>query len=419
MPHDAYRCSRSFVRSMLAALAAGMLLATPSPLHAGPRPETIFALESAEGRLLQDGLTPDGAGGFFGAYAEGGRYGKGAVFGLRPKGGGGWTEKVLHDFRGGEDGDFPRGELALHDGALYGVTRLGGPAELGTVYRLDPPPGGGGAWKHTVLHGFRGADGRNPNPGLVVDNDGVVIGTTRRGGKPDWGVVYELTPPAVDGDPWVHSIVHAFTNADGDGAEPLAGLVADAEGTLYGTTYGGGSNRSCRRFYCGTIFAVRQREARRIYRTICSTKFQIFLGMRHRLAIGPGGILVGVTTFGNSTGPTVFTLDPKNLPDSAGCLPTIVQKIKALDFPDTPLTVVGDVLYGTTIRGGHGHGGEGTIYRLTPRPEGDWPIETVYEFRGKDGAAPGELVFFDGALYGTAEVTRPRSISGIVFRLGL
>jgi uncharacterized repeat protein (TIGR03803 family) len=122
-------------------------------------------------------------------------------------------------------------------GNLYGTTTVGGSSNDGTVFEVDA----GGT--ETVLYSFNGTDGVSPYGGVVMDAKGNLYGTTENGGigcnYEGCGIVFELTPK-VGGGGWNETVVHGFT-ADPDGADPMGGLILDAMGNLYGTTFTGGS----------------------------------------------------------------------------------------------------------------------------------------------------------------------------------
>ena len=108
-----------------------------------------------------------------------------------------------------------------------------------------------------TLHSFTGDDGANPEAGLIADPAGNLYGTTQRGGvtttescRPvGCGTVFQLTPSGT------LNVLHSFTGSDGE--EPFAGLIADAAGNLYGTTYGGGTGTGCiGGGACGTGFEL-------------------------------------------------------------------------------------------------------------------------------------------------------------------
>jgi uncharacterized repeat protein (TIGR03803 family) len=130
-------------------------------------------------------LTP--AGHLYGVATLGGANGAGTVFRLKANG----RVHVLHAFGAGPgDGAQPVGRLLLAaDGNLYGTTRAGGSANLGTVFRLSPKG------RLVVLHSFTGGeDGRAPEGGLAQSDDGRLYGATRAGGHQDLGVVFSLQP---------------------------------------------------------------------------------------------------------------------------------------------------------------------------------------------------------------------------------
>jgi uncharacterized repeat protein (TIGR03803 family) len=106
-------------------------------------------------------------------------------------------------------------------------------------------PSGAG---YAELYGFRGGnDGAHPVAGLIADGTGALYGTTSSGGKYGAGTVFKLTPA---GAGYTESVLHAFKGSPSDGASPFGSLIADRTGTLYGTTQVGGANDA------GTVFAI-------------------------------------------------------------------------------------------------------------------------------------------------------------------
>ena len=198
-------------------------------------------------------LTLDAAGNLYGTTADGGSKstecpgGCGAVYKLAPNPRGTWTESVLHSFTGA-DGGIPQAVLTLDTaGNLYGTTSYGGSTactgRCGVVFKLAPNPEG--TWTESVLHSFTGgAHGRYPLAGLIFEKAGNLYGTTLDGGADGLGVVFKLTP-SPDGT-WTESVLHSFTGG-ANGAYPYAGLIFDAAGNLYGTTYAGGADSA----FCG------------------------------------------------------------------------------------------------------------------------------------------------------------------------
>ncbi len=199
------------------------------------------------------GLTIDASGNLYGTTTGGGIYqsacdasgvGCGVVFELSPVAGG-FAERILHNFGNGADGTNPWAPPIFDAaGNLYGTTGYGGAYTYGTVYELMPE--GGGKWKEKLLHTFAGGkDGIEPFDGVIFDSAGNLYGATFGGGK--GGIAFELEPRATG--PWQEFILHEFGTA-GDGASPDSGLIIDASGTLYGTTYAGGANQA------GTAFSI-------------------------------------------------------------------------------------------------------------------------------------------------------------------
>jgi len=194
----------------------------------------------------------DGAGNLYGTTAGGGVTNHGIVFELSP-GNAGWNETVLYSFGYIPDGQEPQAGLVFDSaGNLYGTTIDGGGGRCisghqdigcGTIFELSPQVGGG--WTERVLHNFLSDahDGNFPVCTLIFDASGNLYGTTSEGGTYNHGTVFELLPGA-DGT-WSERIINVFGFYEENGADPQAGLVFGPNGNLYGTTldgsaYGGG-----------------------------------------------------------------------------------------------------------------------------------------------------------------------------------
>jgi uncharacterized repeat protein (TIGR03803 family) len=217
-----------------------------------------------------DGDGPEGtpiidkAGNLYGVTVGGGNkaISAGTVYELSPPrvSGGRWTETVLHVFclkeNGCPDGAGPSSSLLMDDaGNLYGTTAeaSGG---VGNVFMLSPPTASG-TWTETVLYTFCSridpitkfcADGRSPLAALIRDGAGNLYGTTPQGGLNNGGTVFELSPPTVSGGKWTHRVLYDFCepsdedHCPSDGYFPFAPLVMDEDGNLYGTAYVGGQS---------------------------------------------------------------------------------------------------------------------------------------------------------------------------------
>src|ERR1700756_5147427 len=95
----------------------------------------------------------------------------------------------------------------------------------------------------TVLHSFSGNDGAQPIAGLIADGNGNLYGTTAKGGASGNGVVFKLAPGGT------YTVLYSFTGGS-DGRFPQAGLIADRSGNLYGTTQFGGATGN------GVVFKI-------------------------------------------------------------------------------------------------------------------------------------------------------------------
>src|SRR5580700_3023969 len=177
-------------------------------------------------------LARDPTGSLYGTTITGGIKGElccGTVFKVTASG----EETVLYRFSGISGDGFPQdGVVRDSSGNLYGTTQNGGPDNAGTVFKIDP------AGEKTVLYSFSGStDGAYPMAGVVLDAKGNLYGTTFEGGLYDfggYGTVFKVDPAGTE------TVIYTFMGSN-DGGTPEAGVIRDAEGNLYGTTYSGGT----------------------------------------------------------------------------------------------------------------------------------------------------------------------------------
>jgi len=384
-----------------------------------------FKYKSTKGANPNAGVIRDAAGNLYGTTMLGGAFNFGTVFELSSKAGGGWTEKVLHSFKGQQkdDGTDPWGSLIFDSaGNLYGTASGGGPCGGGIAFELVPHKNGN--WTEKILHNFGcGSDGAEPLVALIFDTAGNLYGTTYYGGTSSCndgngagcGVVFELTPQT--GGSWTETVLYNFSASGGDGTYPEASLVLDAAGNLYGTTTSGGA------FNLGTAFELTpQSRAGWTERTIHSFDGNDGSYPYSNLIFDASGNLYGTTAGGTLNGSTVFKLTP-----NAGGSWT--QKV--LHYFNTsadgvyPLaSVIFDKagnLYGTTLGGGSDtcYLGCGVVYELTPKA-GTWPEKVLHRFikNGKDGENPSCTLASDGAgnLYGTTQ-NGGAYVEGTVFEI--
>lgn len=188
------------------------------------------------------GLTIDNQGNLYGMAPTGGANGLGVIYGLHPEAGGSWTLKVIHTFTGGADGATgSAGRLLLHAGHLYGVATAGGENGKGVAFDLTPSKGA--EWNLKTIYAFLGQpDAGFPYGGLLLDAAGNLYGTTYYDGANNLGCVYQLSPAAAGR--WTERVLYSFRGG-GDGQNSISNLVADAVGNLYGTTSEGGAGCSC------------------------------------------------------------------------------------------------------------------------------------------------------------------------------
>jgi len=362
------------------------------------------------------GLVRDKAGNFYGTTVLGGTYGYGTVFELKPKAGGGWTEKLLHSFNwNGKDGAYPNANLAFDAaGNLYGTTQSGGSfnscsAGCGTVFELTPKTGG---WAEKVIHSFNGQDGDDPwGAGLIVDKSGNLYGTTFYGGSgtcsnesaDGCGTVFELHHKAGGG--WSEKVLYDFQNGGSDGNYPHAGVIFDGAGNLYGTTVGGGT------VGYGTVFKLMPTKVG------TWTEKQLYNFNSNdgggspydSLIFDSSGDLYGTVTgsgnctSGNGCG-SVFELTPKAV---GSWTAKVLHKFNGTDGDNPEASLLLDAsgnLYGTTEAGGDEacYGGCGVVFELTQKASGAWTEKVLHDFNGIDGEAPSSLMFdSSGRLYGS------------------
>ncbi len=202
---------------------------------------TLATFNDANGAYPADQLTVDAAGNIYGTTENGGlgisqfSNGFGTVFKISSTG----VFSTLVQFTG-LNGANPRGKLAIDaSGNLYGTTTAG----QNSIFKISATGVFTPLAKFTGINGL----GLNPTGGLLLDAAGNLFGTTVNGGDTvlgagkGYGTVFEYTAAGV--------LKTLATLDNSNGANPHAGLTADAAGNLYGTTVNGPSN-------IGTIFKL-------------------------------------------------------------------------------------------------------------------------------------------------------------------
>jgi uncharacterized repeat protein (TIGR03803 family) len=360
-----------------------------------------FGTNNHDGNTPFAGLIFDSAGNLYGTTEWAGTSASGGtVFELSPAAGGGWTEKVLFDFSpNNKGGSNPYGGLIFDaTGNLYGTAASRG-AGYGTVFKLSPQTDG--SWTETVVHEFGvGNDGKEPEAGLIFDAAGSLYGTTFAGGIYGYGVAFKLTPQT--GGKWTEKLLHSFGN-NKDGQSPAAGLGFDAAGNLYGTTAGGGNWGHGMAFELKPTAEGGWTEAALHQFGNSATDGQ---GPYAGLILDAAGNLYGTTAGGGTYGGgTAFELTPKT---GGGWTETVLHDFNSSttdgESPFAGLTFdASGNLYGTTYLGGTGT--YGTVFKLTPTGA-TWTETQLADFYGEaNGSKPVSGVIFDAAgnLYGTTE----------------
>lgn len=327
----------------------------------------VHAFSGSDGRNPGGTLVSDAAGNIYGVTAFGGTFtqcgnnmGCGTVFELSPpKNGGDWTETVLYNFSGGNDGAQPSDGVIFDTlGNLYGVTAEGGGSGCGVVYELIPT--GNGQWTEQVLHSF--ASECSPAGGLVFDDAGNLYGTTFFGGTFNGGAAFQLSPSP--GNNWTYAPIYEFNPNENDAEKPVGTMVFDSSGNLYGATYAGGS------FGLGTVFELTPNSG-----AWAENILHNFAGGNDgstpsgNLIFDGEGNVYGVTSYGGggkSLG-TIFKLEPSQGGNWTETVFGMGNGPRGAQ-PNGPLLLDGKGnVYGTTGDGGrtkNGVYGHGVVFRL-------------------------------------------------------
>ena len=153
-------------------------------------------------------------------------FGYGVVFKVDAAG----HETVLHSFTGGADGGNPyAGVIRDSAGNLYGTANGGGARARAWCSSSIRP-----ASIRCCTPSRAGPMAATPTEGVIRDSAGNLYGTTNGGGASNAGVVFKMDTSGNE------TVLYSFTGG-ADGGNPLAGVIRDSAGNLYGTTNGGGA----------------------------------------------------------------------------------------------------------------------------------------------------------------------------------
>jgi len=374
----------------LAVLSAFLLIAF-QPAHA--QTETVlysFGSQAGDGYGPWAGLIRIPIGELYGTTVGGGAYGYGTVFRVPSAG----QEIVLYNF-GTQSGDgaYPyAGVIMDKKSNLYGTTWSGGADNAGTVFKLT------GMLEETVLYSFCSqegcADGAYPYAGVIMDKKSNLYGTTRSGGADNNGTVFKVTPTGAE------TVLYSFCSQPGcsDGANPLAGVIMDTKGNLYGTTPLGGANNN------GTVFKLSSTGGETVLYSFCSQSgCSDGSNPNAGVIMDKKGNLYGTTSGGGYGYGTVFKLS------STGTETVLYSFTNGYTDGQEPYAgpVMGKKgnLYGASSYGPSGN--YGALFELSPprKKGGAWTFTSLHAFNSGsgDGLEPFGTPILDGEgnVYGT------------------
>lgn len=295
------------------------------------------------------GLIADKLGNGYGTTYLGGAHKAGTVFEITKAG----QEGPIYSFAGSPDGSSACSPLASDTaGNLYGVTSGGGTAGFGTVYKLTKS---GGQWKESVFYSFTEFS-YPPNQfcaGLVGDAAGNLYGTTYQNGAKHLGMIFEISAGGHETN------LYSFKGAS-DGAFPIAGLVRDSAGNLFGTASAGGDviSNTCGGVGCGVVFELNSSHQEIVLHTF--EKSDGLMPAGTLLRDSQGNLFGPALNGGSGLGGVVFAI-------SARGQFSVLHNFSGPDGYQPQQGLIRDSkgdLYGTTVQGGTI--GYGTVYKLTP-----------------------------------------------------
>jgi uncharacterized repeat protein (TIGR03803 family) len=380
----------NFALLTFAAIAA---LSMPPPARATTT-DVIYSFAGDEdGEYTDTDLVMDASGNIYGTSVQGGDFGSGTVWRLSPSGSA-WVHTVLYSFTGAADGGEPYKGVTLDaEGNLYGTAVTGGSGSCeggcGVAYKLTNT---GGTWTQAVIHAFTGGDdGSGPGAGLTIGDDGDVYGMAPTGGALGLGTIYRMHPKK--SGKWALDVIHTFTGgADGIGGS--AGRLVFRGRHLYGAATAGGVNGQ------GTVYELTPaRTGEWGFRTIYSFKGQPDGGFPYGgLLFDALGNLYGTTYYAGANGlGCVYQLAPRH---GGEWKEAVLYSFKGgSDGEGSIGNLVFDQtgnLYGTTSEGGTS--GDGVIFMLAPLSRHKWHETVVHSFAGPpDGAFAYNGMVGDGA----------------------
>jgi uncharacterized repeat protein (TIGR03803 family) len=308
----------------------------------------------------------------YGMTFSGGSTGSGCIFKINPDGSG-YTK--IFDFTGAGTGIGPEGSLSISGDMLFGMTRGGGTAGCGAIFKVKTDGSG-----FVRLYSFPSMPlGCNPYGSLTL-NGNLLYGMTNSGGVSDMGMIFKIDTVGAG-----YTTLYQFSGAS-NGSNPFGSLVINGA-DMYGMTSSGGANN------LGCIFKI------------------LTSGSGYTKMMDFSGATNGSTPYGSFalSGSTLYGMTALGGANNSGCLFKINTDgsgfSKILDCggalygskPYGSLCVVGTELFGMTYLGGNE--GKGCIFKINSDGTG---FTNMYSFSGtSNGSKPyGSLIVSGGILYG-------------------
>ncbi len=327
-------------------------------------------------------LIADASGDLFGATEYGG-----AVFEIaKTESGYATTPNILASLN--SSGDYqPVGGLIVNAyGDLFGTdvvdSTLFEVANTASGYASTP----------TTLVSFNGSGLSHPVGGLITDANGDLFGVTEYGGGNGNGAAFEIANTS-NGYASTPTVLVSFNST------VVAGLIADANGDLFGTTTTGGADGD------GTVFEIAKTASGYASTPATLVSFNATDGTMPEtgLILDANGDLFGTTTAGGVGGDgTVFEI--AKTASGYASTPTTLVSFSGSDGADPiaglNLDASGD-LFGTTASGGASN--DGTVFEIANTPSGYASTPTtLVSFNGGDGSQPdtGLIADASGDLFG-------------------
>jgi hypothetical protein len=261
--------------------------------------------------------------------------------------------------------------------------------------------------KEIPIFRFNGENGSQPQAGLVAGANGHLYGTASVGGNRSChfrgcGVVFELAPNSSGG--WTEKVIHFFTGGTSDTSVPTTDLIFDTKGNLFGAT---GSNDNY-----GAVYELSPGTGGTwTEKVIYQFNNQAYEPGAH-LAFDSQGNLYGslIQTF-NGNG-AVFQLSPQS---DGTWKETLIHSFTRTNgdgaTPDGGVVIdaKGNIYGATSVAGLSNYG---IVYELSPNGSGGFSESILFTFTGQStGQNPSAPLTIDanGNLFGTT--------TGLVFEL--